>query len=498
MKRKMKKNKANRSSHHGSTLVEPDQSETNTSSEGERESDDERGGAGDGDNINDGIDGSGSGHTTDSYEEECVICLDVLSSAPWGRCTPCNHAFHKECWWEWENAHNERVAERRQRQGRRGAKDEGPKCCLCNTVNECFVDGTGEPAHNPSPFIASEDPGGEGSGNRFTNWFREVGEEASGFMEFLANDLRETANAAPFPFQRSHSNRDTNTSGRGRGGRNSRRSSNTSPNRSRIPSFVPPIFGSRRRSIDDADSPSGSDPNGARSSSNRNEATPPFTVPPLFRSLSEQLTGQQQPWASTWPSSYPNTNTNSNPFNQIRPGTRIITQHLVNSPHLNGRHGTILHYQTQSSRYLVQLEANISNFIGGDSTAPVAIKPENLLQTGVKVKIHGLHSQPRLNGKEGTVSAYSKERNRYIVQLNPSLLSTTAPREISIQPINIRIPNGMCVRLEGLQRTPQWNGKYGTIVGWVEDESGMSGSGRYEVRLSRQYAVRVKMENVRL
>mmetsp|Transcript_30576 Transcript_30576/g.57904 ORF Transcript_30576/g.57904 Transcript_30576/m.57904 type:complete len:479 (+) Transcript_30576:200-1636(+) len=475
MKGKMNKNKANRISHHGSTLVEPDQSETNTSSEGERESDDERGGAGDGDN-NDGIDGSG--RTTDSYEEECAICLEVLSSAPWGRCTPCNHAFHKECWWEWENAHNERVVERRQRQGRRGAKDEGPKCCLCNTVNECFVDGTGESAHNPSPFIASEDPGGEGSGNRFTNWFREVGEEASGFMEFLANDLRETAHAAPFSFQRSQSNRDTNASGRVRAGRNSRRSS-----------FVPPIFGSRRRSVDDADDPNASDSDGARSSANRNEATPPFTVPPLFRNLSEQ---------STWPSSYPNTNTNTNPFNQIRPGTRIITQHLVNSPHLNGRYGTILHYQTQSSRYLVQLEANISSFIGGDSTTPVAIKPENLLQTGVKVKIHGLQSQPRLNGKGGTISAYSKERNRYIVQINPSLLSTTAPREISIQPINIRIPNGMCVRLEGLQRTPQWNGKYGTIVGWVEDESGMSGSGRYEVRLSRQYAVRVKMENVRL
>jgi len=124
-----------------------------------------------------------------------------------------------------------------------------------------------------------------------------------------------------------------------------------------------------------------------------------------------------------------------------------------------------------------------------------AIKPVNLLQTGVKVKIHGLQTQPQLNGKVGTIRGFSRQRQRYIVQLSVLLCPT---REISLQPINIRIGNGMCVRLEGLQRTPQWNGKYGTIVGWVEDDSGTSGSGRYEVRLSRQYAVRVKMENVRL
>lgn len=31
-----------------------------------------------------------------SYEEECVICLEELGSEPWGRCTPCQHAFHKK------------------------------------------------------------------------------------------------------------------------------------------------------------------------------------------------------------------------------------------------------------------------------------------------------------------------------------------------------------------------------------------------------------------
>ena len=34
----------------------------------------------------------------EDYEEECVICLEQLSDQEWGRCTPCNHSFHKKCW----------------------------------------------------------------------------------------------------------------------------------------------------------------------------------------------------------------------------------------------------------------------------------------------------------------------------------------------------------------------------------------------------------------
>ncbi|KAL7552240.1 hypothetical protein ACHAWF_015463 [Thalassiosira exigua] len=388
----------------------------------------------------------------DAYEEECVICLEQLSSEEWGRVTPCNHPFHKKCWWEWENAHNQRVDQQRQRGEQ--PQNEGPKCCLCNGVCKRFVDGTGEPASNPSPYVASEDPG-DGGGGLFSRFLREASEEASGFMEFLNNEMREQ-----FDPRRSN--------GGGRG-------SSASPNIRRSAPFVPPIFGSR--------SSSGRVPSNG-SSPNRNGSMPPFGLPgmpPFFRNRSSP----QQTWSSP--------STRSNPYNLMRPGTQVVTQHLVSSPHLNGRRGSILRYQPQTRRYLVQLEADISSIITGDSTRPAAIKPENLLQTA-KVKIHGLRSQPNLNGKSGTIGAYSRERARYVVRVE-ALLSPS--REISLQPTNIRIPNGTCVRLEGLQRTPQWNGKYGTIVGWVEGQD-IGSPGRYEVCLSRQYAVRVKMENVRL
>ena len=370
----------------------------------------------------------------ESHEEECVICLEELSSQDWGRCTPCGHTFHKKCWWEWENAHNQRIDEQQRRlsgsggggrRSRRRSKDPGPKCCLCNTVNKQFLDRSGdEPAHNPSPYIASDDDPGVnnsgGGGNRFTNWFRDIGQEASGFVNFLQNNLGDNS-GQPFPGRRSSTFRNSNGNVGGGGGGGS-----------------------------GADSPS---------------------------------------------------NANNNPFNLLLPGTEVVIQGLVNSPHLNQKRGVVVQYFPQSARYSIQLETNISNFIAG-TNAPVAIKPENLLQTA-KVKIHGLRSQPSLNGSTGTICAYSKERNRYVVKVDFMLVPT---REISIQPCNILIPNGTCVRLEGLQQASQWNGKYGTIARWVESSNESSdtsnnnttGGGRYEVRLSRQYGVRVKMENVRL
>ena len=369
-------------------------------------------------------------------EEECIICFEALTIEEWGRCTPCGHVFHKKCWRAWEDAHNKRIHDEFLRHGRLPRSEDGCKCCLCNQVNQNFVDGDGNPVHTPTPHIAADDPG-DTAGNRFTQFFRNIGEEASGFMNSLHGEFRDHLN-----------NRNGNSSGQG-----------ARPNR-RTTSFVPPFFGTRTSS-------NGTDSSGTAL---------PFT-PPFFRNQRSQ----QQTSSS-----------NANPFNLLRPGTRVVTQNLVQSPHLNCRGGVVLQYQPQSARYLVQLESdNISNSITGN-VAPVAIRPENLLQTS-KIKIQGLRTEPSLNGKDATICSYSRATNRYVVKVY-NLLST---REISIQPANIRVPNGTLVRLEGLQQASQWNGKYGTVTNFFEDTNGTAGSGRYEVRLSRQYGVRVKMDNVR-
>ena len=191
-------------------------------------------------------------------------------------------------------------------------------------------------------------------------------------------------------------------------------------------------------------------------------------------------------------------------------GTQVILENLARSPHLNKKHGTVLQYQAQTLRYLIQLETDIStSFITTTPPPPpvVSIKAENVLQP-LKVQIVNLRTQPFYNGKVGTICAYIRPINRYVIKIESYSFLSTSSREISIQPCNIRIPNGTLVRLEGLEYASQWNGKYGTIVRFVEGGSGLTRggggqgttelveSGRYLVCLSRQYGVLVKVENV--
>lgn len=410
----------------------------------------------------------------EQHEEECAICFETLSAKGWGRCTPCGHAFHKLCWWEWENAYNQRVDIRNRREGLNtntnsrgrgggggGGVDEKCKCCLCNTINIQFIDGNGDPARNPSPYVAVDDPhptsrgGSSGSSNRFTQFIRGMSEGANGFVSFMRNESNWNnissggTTGAAGPFAQTQRNSFNATGGGGRGG----------------------VGGSFRRS-----------------SSSRT-------------STSASGGGQQQQQQYY-----------VNPYNQLRPGTQVILQNLARSPHLNKKHGTVLQYQAQTLRYLIQLETDRStSFITTTPPPPpvLSIKAEHVLQP-LKVQIVNLRTQPFYNGKVGTICAYIRPINRYVIKIESYSVLSTSSREISIQPCNIRIPNGTLVRLEGLEYASQWNGKYGTIVRFVEDGSGLTRggggqgttelveSGRYLVYLSRQYRVLVKVENVRL
>lgn len=307
-----------------------------------------------------------------------------------GRVKDCNHAFHKRCWFEWENAQRALRHERNER----NLSQEGVKCCLCNQIATQFVCGQsgaplGSEPYTPPPDTPASNNSSTGTSNErhgFGDWFRDRVEQAGDFFENLGANVQ----------QQQHDFLD---------------------NPFRIPRFGNGSFG----------------------------------------------TG----------------------YNTLNSGTAVMT-HSLNSAQMNGKRGVIAQRQP-SGRYLVRLEQNPSLFRTAASS-PVAIKPENLLQTAI-VKIIGLRSEPRLNGKEGEVIGYSAARNRYIVQVS-SLFS--APRDLSLKPDNIRIQNGTCVRLHGLSTAVQWNGKYGRITRWD------SNVGRYDVQLSRQYSVRVKPKNVML
>jgi hypothetical protein len=348
---------------------------------------------------------------------------------------------------------------------------------LCNVVNEKFVDVHGKPIHNPQPFVASdEDNNNNEGGSSFgigSMSFNPGNFTLENIQRVMMENLPEELTMSNPDFVRQLSQQMMNQGG-----------SNGSDGGSAAGTFQFPgaannnfgemfqrIFGGSNNNDDDASpiAPSNND--------------------------AEVVIGP--------------------PYNEIREGTPIVTQNLVNSAELNGRHGQILRFDSSNGRYLVRLRPSSSS---PSPATTVAIKPENLLQI-IQVKVHGLQSQPHLNGCDGTILSYSSERDRYVVRVayrDPEVFQSLPPhmqlevslhppetRDISVSSSNICIPVGTYVRLEGLEQRSQWNGRYGRVIKWVDnggDGEGRSGGvgGRYEVRLSRQYAVLVKPQNVRL
>jgi len=355
------------------------------------------------------------------------------------------------------------------------------------------VDVEGQPVHNPEPFVASEETNDGRSGSSFSMGSMSFNPE-NFTLENIQQALRDTGLGLPTEllndpnFVRQFSESVLNGGGTGGGS---------------------------------VQFPQGGDPFQAGGAFQRGmEALNPSGM--LQRIFGGG--GGDGSASSAGAAAAPNNNAQSSnnngvgpPFNEIRQGTPVVTQNLVNSPELNGRHGQIVSFNSSNGRYLVRLQPSTRNQAssssgGSASATTVAMKPEKLLQM-VRVKVHSLQSQPQLNGLDGQIRSYSSERDRYVVRvayidqevfrsLPPEMqlevsLHPPETRDISVSCNNIRIAVGTHVRLEGLEQRVQWNGKYGRIVKWIDGGEGGDG-GRYEVRLSRQYAVLVKPQNVRL
>ena len=308
---------------------------------------------------------------------------------------------------------------------------------------EQFVDGKGEPAHNPEPFVAEDD-----------------GEENKGFFDWF--------------FHRGQ-NRGGDRSGSAENGSGPTDINGAMEHLERMAQQGASVMGMDAAVLLDQLRFGGGFPGsmnfGGASPSTTNNNVNPFDLGRMFQEWGSGVGPFAEP-----PRNNRDNSVHQGSFNQIRSGTQVVIQDLVNSQHLNGQRGRVQQFDQQTGRYLIKLNSN---------NVTIALKPENILQI-LSVKILGLVSQPQFNGKEGTIVSFNSERNRYVVRV--SLPSET--KEISIKSSNIRIPDLSKVRLEGLENQPQWNGRYGTIMKWED--------GRYQVRLSNMYSVRVKVENVRL
>merc|ERR1719242_743258 len=153
-------------------------------------------------------------------------------------------------------------------------------------------------------------------------------------------------------------------------------------------------------------------------------------------------------------------------------GTTVYTGNL-NANKFNNLQGTIASFT--GDRFTVDISAyNLGK-------EQVGIKPMNICQV-IKVITHGL-SADEYNGVEVTTVGYAPNHGRIRCQFPDE-----SKKALKVE--NILIPNGTIVHLENLSQDSM-NGRWGTIVDWVEDK------GRYEVQiLNTQRSFKVKPINV--
>jgi len=163
-------------------------------------------------------------------------------------------------------------------------------------------------------------------------------------------------------------------------------------------------------------------------------------------------------------------------YDAIPRGTVVSLKELKNKSDLNGEHGQIQQYIPETGRYVVVLE---------DSEETLSVKANNILQHA-HCLLHDIQSQQELNGEKGTIITWCPNKGRYNIYLQDMR------KVVSLRPNNVILDNGTVAQITGLQSKPQLNGKWGTINNWIRETN------RYDVQLSAQQVIRVKVENMRV
>mmetsp|Transcript_17981 Transcript_17981/g.42429 ORF Transcript_17981/g.42429 Transcript_17981/m.42429 type:complete len:378 (-) Transcript_17981:191-1324(-) len=161
-------------------------------------------------------------------------------------------------------------------------------------------------------------------------------------------------------------------------------------------------------------------------------------------------------------------------YNAIPAGTVVSLKGLVSKPERNGDRGEVVDYDPASGRYTVLLE---------DEGEHLRVKPTNILQH-VHVTLHGIEARPELNGRRGTVMAWNGSKERYNIYV------MDMSKVVSLKPANVVLENETVGHIIGLQSKPELNGNWGTIKSFDRQ------AGRYEVQVSRDQILRLKLENV--
>ena len=164
-------------------------------------------------------------------------------------------------------------------------------------------------------------------------------------------------------------------------------------------------------------------------------------------------------------------------YGTIPNGTAVSLNGLIRQPERNGDFGEVIDYDATAKRYTVLLEDT--------EDEKLRVKPENLLQH-VHVRLQNIESQPTLNGQRGTIIAWDGKKEKYNIHVMES------SRVVSLKPNNMIFQEGTVVKIVNLTGKPELNQQFGTITSFISE------SCRYDVQLSEQQVVRIKVNNVRV
>jgi len=129
----------------------------------------------------------------------------------------------------------------------------------------------------------------------------------------------------------------------------------------------------------------------------------------------------------------------------LQPGTTVKIGGLKSANKYNGRQARVVKFSPENQRYTIRLQ-------DGDT---ISVKRANLQQILEGVQISGIKSRSDLNGTRGRIVGFNHAEKRYVVQ--------TASDNAGLRKENVILPPGTSVMVEGLKNASQWNNKEGRL-----------------------------------
>jgi len=154
----------------------------------------------------------------------------------------------------------------------------------------------------------------------------------------------------------------------------------------------------------------------------------------------------------------------------------------------------VVDFGTEDKCYTVHLEAPAK-----EDELFLSIPMANLQQIVRGVEVENLVNRPELNGMRASLIEFNAASGRYQAELCPKESTKkrkTDPIVVALKLANLLLPAGTRVRVQGLIKTPKFNGTWGMINGLaMAPNQKQVETTRYSVQISIQNFLNLKREN---